>query len=320
MEVGKINRFGVLVMTRQRLRPSLQQVSHEELPHLPGHGQGQEHRGPGASAWCAGSRPSSAGTPSPRSGSSWHARHRPGRAQPEAQGTDQNWKRRLRDSSIVILADAGDPLRRDGGRDRTRRGRARLPRRPVGPGRARTAHRGHRGRNGGAGRRLRRSRSRRPWARRACRSAPAPKPAPAVARESTECRDTSTSAGMPRSAALDERERLRALFESAKPEAEDGDPRGGTRPPRPSTSRRSRGRPVRQPAPAVAAGTTVETPLAPKPEPEVKAVEVKVVQVEAAPAAPVVMPVLPMWPAVMPPLPVVAKKLGAGSRDRRAPA
>lgn len=29
MEVGKINRFGVLVMTRQRLRPSLQHVTHE---------------------------------------------------------------------------------------------------------------------------------------------------------------------------------------------------------------------------------------------------------------------------------------------------
>ena len=48
MEVGKINRFGVLVMTRQRLRPSLQHVTHESLPHLPGHRQGQEHRGPGA--------------------------------------------------------------------------------------------------------------------------------------------------------------------------------------------------------------------------------------------------------------------------------
>ncbi|HGP4983562.1 TPA: ribonuclease E/G, partial [Vibrio cholerae O1] len=28
MEVGKINRFGVLVMTRQRIRPSLQNVTH----------------------------------------------------------------------------------------------------------------------------------------------------------------------------------------------------------------------------------------------------------------------------------------------------
>jgi ribonuclease E len=39
MEVGKINRFGVLVMTRQRLRPSLQQVSHEACPTCQGTGK-----------------------------------------------------------------------------------------------------------------------------------------------------------------------------------------------------------------------------------------------------------------------------------------
>ena len=39
MEVGKINRFGVLVMTRQRLRPSIQQVSHEGCPTCQGTGQ-----------------------------------------------------------------------------------------------------------------------------------------------------------------------------------------------------------------------------------------------------------------------------------------
>ena len=39
MEVGKINRFGVLVMTRQRLRPSLQHVTHETCPTCQGTGQ-----------------------------------------------------------------------------------------------------------------------------------------------------------------------------------------------------------------------------------------------------------------------------------------
>ncbi|HLO67729.1 MAG TPA: ribonuclease E/G, partial [Holophaga sp.] len=39
MEVGKINRFGVLVMTRQRLRPSLQHVTHESCPTCQGTGK-----------------------------------------------------------------------------------------------------------------------------------------------------------------------------------------------------------------------------------------------------------------------------------------
>jgi ribonuclease E len=39
MEVGKINRFGVLVMTRQRIRPSLQHVTHESCPMCQGSGK-----------------------------------------------------------------------------------------------------------------------------------------------------------------------------------------------------------------------------------------------------------------------------------------
>jgi ribonuclease E len=39
MEVGKINRFGVLVMTRQRIRPSIQHVTHETCPVCQGTGQ-----------------------------------------------------------------------------------------------------------------------------------------------------------------------------------------------------------------------------------------------------------------------------------------
>lgn len=39
MEVGKINRFGVLVMTRQRIRPSLQHVNHEACPTCAGTGK-----------------------------------------------------------------------------------------------------------------------------------------------------------------------------------------------------------------------------------------------------------------------------------------
>jgi ribonuclease E len=39
MEVGKINRFGVLVMTRQRIRPSIQQVNHETCPTCQGLGR-----------------------------------------------------------------------------------------------------------------------------------------------------------------------------------------------------------------------------------------------------------------------------------------
>ena len=39
MEVGKINRFGVLVMTRQRIRPSLQHVNHETCPTCAGTGK-----------------------------------------------------------------------------------------------------------------------------------------------------------------------------------------------------------------------------------------------------------------------------------------
>jgi len=39
MEVGKINRFGVLVMTRQRIRPSLQHVNHEPCPTCAGTGK-----------------------------------------------------------------------------------------------------------------------------------------------------------------------------------------------------------------------------------------------------------------------------------------
>jgi ribonuclease E len=39
MEVGKINRFGVLVMTRQRIRPSIHHVTHEACPMCQGTGQ-----------------------------------------------------------------------------------------------------------------------------------------------------------------------------------------------------------------------------------------------------------------------------------------
>ena len=39
MEVGKINRFGVLVMTRQRIRPSIQHVTHEACPMCQGSGK-----------------------------------------------------------------------------------------------------------------------------------------------------------------------------------------------------------------------------------------------------------------------------------------
>lgn len=39
MEVGKINRFGVLVMTRQRIRPSLEHVNHESCPTCAGTGK-----------------------------------------------------------------------------------------------------------------------------------------------------------------------------------------------------------------------------------------------------------------------------------------
>jgi len=39
MEVGKINRFGVLVMTRQRIRPSIQNVTHEPCPTCQGSGK-----------------------------------------------------------------------------------------------------------------------------------------------------------------------------------------------------------------------------------------------------------------------------------------
>ncbi|MBS1767424.1 MAG: Rne/Rng family ribonuclease [Acidobacteria bacterium] len=39
MEVGKINRFGVLVMTRQRIRPSLEHVTHESCPMCQGSGK-----------------------------------------------------------------------------------------------------------------------------------------------------------------------------------------------------------------------------------------------------------------------------------------
>lgn len=39
MEVGKINRFGVLVMTRQRIRPSIHHVTHETCPTCQGVGK-----------------------------------------------------------------------------------------------------------------------------------------------------------------------------------------------------------------------------------------------------------------------------------------
>lgn len=39
MEVGKINRFGVLVMTRQRIRPSIHHVTHEPCPTCQGVGK-----------------------------------------------------------------------------------------------------------------------------------------------------------------------------------------------------------------------------------------------------------------------------------------
>lgn len=39
MEVGKINRFGVLVMTRQRIRPSIHHVTHEACPTCQGLGK-----------------------------------------------------------------------------------------------------------------------------------------------------------------------------------------------------------------------------------------------------------------------------------------
>lgn len=39
MEVGKINRFGVLVMTRQRIRPSIHHVTHETCPTCQGTGK-----------------------------------------------------------------------------------------------------------------------------------------------------------------------------------------------------------------------------------------------------------------------------------------
>jgi ribonuclease E len=39
MEVGKINRFGVLIMTRQRIRPSLQHINHESCISCRGTGK-----------------------------------------------------------------------------------------------------------------------------------------------------------------------------------------------------------------------------------------------------------------------------------------
>ncbi|MFM8622086.1 MAG: ribonuclease E/G, partial [Holophagaceae bacterium] len=39
MEVGKINRFGVLIMTRQRIRPSLQHINHESCINCRGTGK-----------------------------------------------------------------------------------------------------------------------------------------------------------------------------------------------------------------------------------------------------------------------------------------
>ncbi len=39
MEVGKINRFGVLIMTRQRIRPSIHHVTHENCPTCQGVGK-----------------------------------------------------------------------------------------------------------------------------------------------------------------------------------------------------------------------------------------------------------------------------------------
>jgi ribonuclease E len=39
MEVGKINRFGVLIMTRQRIRPSIHHVTHESCPTCQGLGK-----------------------------------------------------------------------------------------------------------------------------------------------------------------------------------------------------------------------------------------------------------------------------------------
>ncbi len=39
MEVGKINRFGVLIMTRQRIRPSLQHINHESCSSCKGSGK-----------------------------------------------------------------------------------------------------------------------------------------------------------------------------------------------------------------------------------------------------------------------------------------
>lgn len=39
MEVGKINRFGVLIMTRQRIRPSLQHINHESCSYCHGTGK-----------------------------------------------------------------------------------------------------------------------------------------------------------------------------------------------------------------------------------------------------------------------------------------
>lgn len=39
MEVGKINRFGVLIMTRQRIRPSIHHVTHESCPTCQGIGK-----------------------------------------------------------------------------------------------------------------------------------------------------------------------------------------------------------------------------------------------------------------------------------------
>ncbi|MBP1626194.1 MAG: RNAse [Holophagaceae bacterium] len=298
MEVGKINRFGVLVMTRQRIRPSIQNVTHENCPVCQGSGKVKNLESLVLSVVRRlKSLLSKEGVEEVRV-----------KLAPVIAMAVLNQKRKdlaeleeTHETRIIIQADGemlyGEMAAEIERRDEEVAEKASAPSRPE---RVRDMEDETVVLGGDS-----------PISFEKALDEPAPAPKPSAVERGADYKYDRRDA---QKAALEERDRLRALFESAKPEDEvDAAPEEAAAPK--SGSGRRRGRPARKPAPvAEAVAAPVEPTVVPEPvvkAVEPKAVEVKVVQVEAAPVVPAPMPVLDVASLITPlPRP---KKLGAGT-------
>jgi len=304
MEVGKINRFGVLVMTRQRIRPSLQHVTHENCPVCQGSGKVKNLESLVLSVVRRiKSILSKEGVAEIRV-----------KLSPVIAMSVLNQKRKdlaeleeIHEARILILAD-GDMLYGEMAAEIERKDEeaAEQPVASARPERVRDVEDETVVLGGDS-----------PISFEKALDEPVavvPKQPTAVERGADykyDRRDT-------QKAALEERDRLRALFESARPgeEEEAAAAVAAAAATKPEPTGRRRGRPVRKPDAVVEPVVVVEL-AAPEVKPEAPVVEVKVTQVEVVPSAPVAMPVLDLASLTIP-LPR-GKKLSAAPVEAPAP-